>query len=101
MPERELIVVTGASSGVGKHVVSEQLEAGHTVIGLDVVGSRGPDFVQVDLTDYGQVIDALGGVDRTERFDAVGRPAYSARRLGGVEAGPLADPADRRARRPR
>ena len=27
--------------------------------------------MQVDLTDYGQVIDALGGVDRSDPFDAV------------------------------
>lgn len=27
--------------------------------------------MQVDLTDYGQVIDALGGVDRSEPFDAL------------------------------
>ena len=36
---------------------------GHTVIGLDVVGARGPGFVQVDLTDYGQVVDALTAVN--------------------------------------
>jgi UDP-glucose 4-epimerase len=38
------------------------------VFGLDVIGARGPGFVQVDLTDYGQVIDAiqgLGGADHS------------------------------------
>jgi UDP-glucose 4-epimerase len=39
---------------------------------MDVTGQRGPSFVQVDLTDYGQVIDALGGVgDRHDGVDAV------------------------------
>lgn len=39
---------------------------------MDVVGTRGPGFVRVDLTDYGQVIDALTAVnDQHNGFDAV------------------------------
>jgi UDP-glucose 4-epimerase len=39
---------------------------------MDVVGTRGPGFLQVDLTDYGQVIDALSGVHgESGPFDAV------------------------------
>lgn len=65
------IALTGSTGKLGSVVARELRESGHTVIGLDVVGARGSDFVQVDLTDYGQVIDALGGVDRSQPFDAV------------------------------
>src|SRR6478609_4200270 len=66
------IALTGSSGKLGTVVARELREAGHDVVGMDVVGTRGPSFVQVDLTDYGQVIDALGGVgDRPEGFEAV------------------------------
>lgn len=39
---------------------------------MDVVGTRDPGFVRVDLTDYGQVVDALTAVnDKHDGFDAV------------------------------
>ncbi|MFT4280429.1 NAD-dependent epimerase/dehydratase family protein [Microbacterium sp.] len=66
------IAVTGSSGKLGTVVVRELTEAGHEVIGLDTVGPRGAGFVQVDLTDYGQVIDALTAVgDRHDGFDAL------------------------------
>ena len=66
------IAVTGSSGKLGLTVVRVLREAGHTVIGLDRVGERGPGFVQVDLTDFGQVIDALAGVnDQHEGVDAL------------------------------
>ena len=66
------IALTGSSGKLGSVVARELRTAGYDVIGIDVVGSRGPDFVQVDLTDYGQVVDALAGVnDRHDGFDAV------------------------------
>ena len=66
------IALTGASGKLGTVVARELRASGHTVIGLDVVGTRAPDFVQVDLTDYGQVIDALTAVgDTHDGFDAV------------------------------
>ncbi|KAF2413501.1 UDP-glucose 4-epimerase [Microbacterium sp. B35-04] len=66
------IALTGSSGKLGTVVARELRAAGHDVIGLDVVGTRGPDFVQVDLTDYGQVIDALTAVnDRHDGFDGV------------------------------
>lgn len=66
------IALTGSSGKLGTVVARELRAAGHDIIGLDVVGTRGPDFVQVDLTDYGQVVDALAGVnDRHDGFDAV------------------------------
>ncbi|WOQ70151.1 NAD(P)-dependent oxidoreductase [Microbacterium limosum] len=59
------IALTGSSGKLGSVVLRELRAAGHDVIGLDVVGVREPGFVQVDLTDYGQVIDALAGVNDT------------------------------------
>ena len=66
------IALTGSTGKLGTVVARELRAAGHDVIGIDVVGTRGPDFVQVDLTDYGQVVDALSAVnDRHDGFDAV------------------------------
>jgi UDP-glucose 4-epimerase len=66
------IAVTGGSGKLGRTVVRELRAAGHAVTNLDLVGERGPDFVSVDLTDYGQVIDALAGVnDRHDGVDAL------------------------------
>ena len=66
------IALTGSSGKLGTVVARELRAAGYDVIGIDVVGTRGPGFVQVDLTDYGQVVDALTAVgDRHDGFDAV------------------------------
>ncbi|RMB60233.1 NAD-dependent epimerase/dehydratase family protein [Tessaracoccus antarcticus] len=65
------IALTGSSGKLGSVVARQLRELGHDVVGLDVVGQRGDGFVRVELTDYGQVADALAGVDRSPRFDAV------------------------------
>ncbi|MFS0704014.1 NAD-dependent epimerase/dehydratase family protein [Cellulomonas sp. 179-A 9B4 NHS] len=66
------IAVTGGSGKLGRTVVATLREAGHAVTSLDVVGERGPGFVRVDLTDHGQALDALAGVDdQHDGLDAV------------------------------
>ncbi|WP_150307095.1 NAD-dependent epimerase/dehydratase family protein [Planctomonas psychrotolerans] len=66
------IAVTGGSGKLGRTVVTYLKDAGHDVVNLDVNGERGPGFVRVDLTDYGQVIDAIFGVDDShDGFDAI------------------------------
>ncbi|GAA3765188.1 NAD(P)-dependent oxidoreductase [Microbacterium kribbense] len=65
------IALTGSSGKLGSVVARELRASGHDVVGLDRVGERRPGFLQVDLTDYGQVVDALGGIDRGPGFDAV------------------------------
>ena len=66
------IALTGSSGKLGSVVARELRAAGHRVVGIDQVGERGRDFVRVDLTDYGQVVDALTAVgDTHDGFDAV------------------------------
>lgn len=66
------IAVTGGNGKLGRAVVAHLREEGHAVVVLDQHGERGPGFVRTDLTDYGQVIDALFGVnDQHNGLDAV------------------------------
>jgi nucleoside-diphosphate-sugar epimerase len=66
------IAVTGGNGKLGKAVVQGLSEAGHSVLTLDIVGERGPNFAQVDISDYGQIVDALIGInERNDGLDAV------------------------------
>ncbi len=66
------IIVTGSSGKLGVGVVGALREAGHRVVEFDARVERGPDSVQIDLTDYGQVADAIAGVEeRHAGVDAV------------------------------
>jgi len=65
------IAVTGGSGKLGRTVVRTLREEGHEVVNLDQQGDR-ESVTRVDLTDYGQVIDAIAGVDdRHSGVDAV------------------------------
>jgi nucleoside-diphosphate-sugar epimerase len=66
------IAVTGGSGKLGRSVVRRLTDDGHRVTNLDRTGERGPGFAQLDLRDYGQVVDVfLGLEDRHTGFDAV------------------------------
>jgi len=66
------IAVTGGNGKLGRHVVRRLTDDGHQVLTLDRAGDRSPDLLMVDLRNYGQVVDALLGVDdRHDGFDAV------------------------------
>jgi nucleoside-diphosphate-sugar epimerase len=66
------IAVTGGSGKLGRSVVQRLNDEGHEVLNLDRAGERSPGLVLVDLKDYGQVVDALLGIDdRHTGFDAV------------------------------
>ncbi len=67
------VVVTGGSGKLGSAVVAHLAEVGWNVVVFDRVA---PDaeviYLPVDLTDYGQVLDAMLGVEeRYERVDAL------------------------------
>ncbi|MET8234229.1 NAD(P)-dependent oxidoreductase [Micromonospora sp. NPDC005298] len=63
------VVVTGATGKLGRAVVAHLRGVGVDVLAVDRAGGRDPrdvdgEFLQVDLTDYGQVVEAFtGGAD--------------------------------------
>lgn len=70
------VVVTGGSGKLGRAVVAEMLDNGYEVVNLDRTQGPVADaramFLKVDLTDYGQVLEALTAVDdRYSKVDAV------------------------------
>jgi nucleoside-diphosphate-sugar epimerase len=61
-----LICVTGASGKAGRATVAELLDRGHEVRATDlapVPADLGAPLLRADLTDYGQTVEALHGVD--------------------------------------
>ena len=61
------IAVTGGSGKLGRAVVADLLAHGDEVFNLDVAADR--SAIRVDLTDYGQVVEALTRID--DRYDSV------------------------------
>ncbi|WP_433650315.1 NAD-dependent epimerase/dehydratase family protein [Micromonospora zamorensis] len=81
------VVVTGATGKLGRAVVAHLRAVGVDVLAVDRAGGRDPrdidgEFLQVDLTDYGQVVEAFtggadehaGGVDAVVHLAAVPAP---------------------------
>ena len=77
------VIVTGASGKLGRTVVRELRANGHEIVALDRVGERGPGFIRVDLSDYGDVIDAIdgigseGGIDGLVHLGAIPAPGLA------------------------
>ena len=72
------IAVTGGSGKAGRVVVQDLLEHGHDVLNIDRVASpesSSPEstipFLRVDVTDFGQVLEALSGVQFLPEIEAV------------------------------
>ncbi|PYC63483.1 UDP-glucose 4-epimerase [Micromonospora arborensis] len=85
LPRR--VVVTGATGKLGRAVVAHLRAVGVDVLAVDRAGGRDPrdvagEFLLVDLTDYGQVVEAFtggadehaGGVDAIVHLAAVPAP---------------------------
>ncbi|MEU8153199.1 NAD(P)-dependent oxidoreductase [Micromonospora sp. NPDC048986] len=85
LPRR--VVVTGATGKLGRAVVAHLRAVGVDVLAVDRAGGRDPrdvngEFLLVDLTDYGQVVEAFtggadehaGGVDAVVHLAAVPAP---------------------------
>jgi len=71
------IAVTGASGKLGAVVVEYLQDAGHDILSLDRVGERRDGFLVVDFTDYGQVVDALAGVEAIVHLAAIPAPGIA------------------------
>lgn len=69
------VIVTGGYGKLGRACVRDLMENGYDVLTIDIAGPRQQQspFVRVDLTDYGQVVAALGGAvdEHPGPFDAV------------------------------
>ncbi len=65
------VAVTGGSGKLGRAVVAELLDHGWEVHNLDLAPPARPlcPHTRVDLTDYGQVVEALTGID--DRYDGL------------------------------
>ena len=61
--QRMRVLLTGGSGKLGSTVVPQLRRAGHEVLVLDRAAPREPGSVPVDLTDAGQVLDAVAGVE--------------------------------------
>jgi nucleoside-diphosphate-sugar epimerase len=76
------VLVTGGSGKLGRACVRDPAEHGYDVVNADLVPS--PDeiapLLRLDLEDFGEVLQALGGVD--DRYDAIDAVVH----LGAIPA---------------
>jgi nucleoside-diphosphate-sugar epimerase len=71
------VVVTGGAGKAGRAVVRDLVEHGHDVTSVDLV--RDPNLTDAeqlvaDVTDYGEVVDALKGADAVVHLAAIPAP---------------------------
>ncbi|GGX63324.1 NAD-dependent epimerase/dehydratase family protein [Saccharospirillum salsuginis] len=75
------ILFTGGSGKAGRHAIAHLIEQGHRVTNADLVplDIPGVDQLQVDLTDAGQVFNALSAYAGFDELDpGTGVPRYDA-----------------------
>jgi nucleoside-diphosphate-sugar epimerase len=70
------VVVTGGSGKAGRAVVRDLVEHGHDVVNVDVVPTapQVAPFLNADLTDFGQTLEALRGADVVVHLAAIPAP---------------------------
>ena len=75
------VFFTGGSGKAGRHAVAHLVEQGHRVVNGDLVplGHPGVPDLRIDLTDAGQVFNALRAYAGVDELDAAaGVPSYDA-----------------------
>jgi nucleoside-diphosphate-sugar epimerase len=89
-----MIIVTGGSGKVGRACVRDLMEHGYDVLSIDLLPPPGisnppkptdPRFSRVDITDFGQVMAVLSGID-----DRVDKPVTGIVHMGAIPAPGLA-----------
>lgn len=74
------IVVTGSAGKAGRAVVRDLVEHGYDVLGVDLVRDPAEPCEQlvVDLTDFGETVEALTGADAVVHLAAIPAPGLRA-----------------------
>jgi len=70
------LVVTGGSGKAGRAVVRDLVEHEHDVLAVDVVSATESPaaFLRADLTDFGQTVECLAGVEAVVHLAAIPAP---------------------------
>ena len=70
------VVVSGGSGKAGRAVIRELASAGYDVLNVDLVGAADHEipFLALDLTDLGQVYEALNGANAVVHLAAIPAP---------------------------
>jgi len=70
------LVVTGASGKAGRAVVRDLVEHEHDVLAVDLVSATESPaaFLRADLTDFGQAVECLAGVEAVVHLAAIPAP---------------------------
>ncbi len=74
------IAITGASGGIGRAIVQQAEERGHTVVAIDrvehpdVAARDGRRFVLSDMDDFDAMLDAFAGCDAVIHMAAIPSP---------------------------
>jgi nucleoside-diphosphate-sugar epimerase len=70
------VVVTGGSGKLGRAVIAELTAHGHEVRNVDLVPGARP-FLKADLSDYGQAVEALAGMQAVVHLAAIPAPGIA------------------------
>jgi nucleoside-diphosphate-sugar epimerase len=71
------VCVTGASGRAGRAVVADLLEHSYDVVPVDLTPLAGHGTLRADLTDYGQAVEVLTGVDAVVHLANIPAPGLS------------------------
>src|SRR5580698_1737253 len=71
------VCVTGANGQAGRAVVRDLLDHGYEVAATDITGTRDNGVLRADLTDYGQALEVLHGVDAVVHLANIPAPGLA------------------------